>query len=237
MPFGPIGQIIGAAVMGGGQAAANYQSTRDTNRVNRSMMRETNEFNRQQAIQARDFADRQATNQMHFQQSETRAARKFAERMSSTALQRGVADAKAAGLHPSFLTGGASSPSVGAPSGAAGSGPAASGTSATMRAPQIQLPDLLSFGLSLKQLEIADRKATADILKSTSDKELNEVKKKLFQKGMPRALLEGRTSNIMEKMIDWMEKKFKQDAYQQPGSNRMIRQPDDGLPIGPGRRN
>ena len=69
-----------------------------------------------------------ANNQMKFQQS-----------MDNSKHQREVQDLKAAGLNPILSAGG----SPGVPSGA----------SATLQAPQIQMPDLMAYGISLKKLE------------------------------------------------------------------------------------
>ena len=73
-----------------------------------------------------------ANNQMNFQQA-----------MDKTKHQREVADLKAAGLNPTLSAGG----SPGVPSGA----------SATLQAPQIAMPDLLAYGVSLKQMEIKEK--------------------------------------------------------------------------------
>ena len=73
-----------------------------------------------------------ANNQMKFQQS-----------MDNSKHQREVQDLKAAGLNPILSAGG----SPGTPSGA----------SATLQAPKIELPDLMAYGVSLKQLEQKDK--------------------------------------------------------------------------------
>lgn len=139
---------------------------------------------------------------MRFERGEVEKARQFEERMSNTALQRGVSDAKAAGLHPSFLTGGASTPSSGH----------ASGSTPNLTAPNIQLPDLFAMGVSLKQLEQTDtalriqgEKAAADITKTLSDKDLNKMKEVLLQRGMPRAQLEGEASSVLSRIIDYIK--------------------------------
>lgn len=151
--------------------------------------------------------------QMEFQQRETDKARVFEENMANTAHQRQIKDLMAAGLNPNLAaTGGAPVPSVAAPSGSA----------ATLKAPEIILPDLMSFGISLKQLEQTDQRlaidkanSAANIAKTMSDTDLNKAKKILLQKGMLRAELEGQTSEVLTNIIKFLKK----SARQQPKLN------------------
>lgn len=151
------------------------------------------------------YAQSQA-NKQNIAQADKQMA--FQERMSSTAHQREVADLKAAGLHPNLSTHGAGSSSP-------------SGASANIAPQQIAMPDLMAYGVSLKQLELQEKElgikgslAAADISKKMSDTDLTKMKKILAQKGMVRAELEGETSTILHKAIKWL----KNSTLQQPGT-------------------
>ena len=138
-----------------------------------------------------------ANNQMKFQQS-----------MDNSKHQREVQDLKAAGLNPILSAGG----SPGTPSGA----------SATLQAPQIQMPDLMAYGISLKKLEQKDQElaiqkanSAAQIANTVSDTDLKKAQKILAQKGLIRATLEGEASQILSDMIKAVKKSVRQQP--QPG--------------------
>lgn len=124
----------------------------------------------------------------------------FQSQMSNTAHQREVADLKAAGLNPILSAGGNGSST---PTGAA----------PQLQAPKIEIPDFLSYGISIKQLDQADQRLAIDkansaatIAKTLTDAELNKAKKLLLQKGMIRAELEGEASDVMKNIIKFLKK-------------------------------
>lgn len=133
----------------------------------------------------------------------------FQKYMSNTSHQREVQDLQAAGLNPVLSAGGSGSST---PTGAA---------PALDALPTIQLPDLMAYGVSLKQLEQTDQRLAIDkqnsaagIAKSLSETELNKMKKVLLNKGMIRAELEGEASSVLRNII-----KFFKDSVRKPNLN------------------
>lgn len=119
---------------------------------------------------------------------EAQKNRDYQTEMSNTAHRREVADLQAAGLNPILSTHGTGSSTPG-------------GDSATLTAPQVQLPDLFSYGVSLKQLQQADKKLdqedtkiALDVLNSKSTREAQKYKTRKDRYG-----IEGMISDIFEK--------------------------------------
>lgn len=133
----------------------------------------------------------------------TREQMNFQNEMSSTAHQREVRDLQKAGLNP-ILSAGTSGSST--PSGAA----------STLVAPKIEMPDLMAYGVSLKQLDQAQQKinnetlstkANVDVANSTiKSNDLKNISEKLDQqlkqRGMPAAKLGQEASTILTNIID-----------------------------------
>lgn len=141
-----------------------------------------------QQQEANQRNDEQARRQMGFQQYN-----------ADTVHQREVADLKAAGLNPIL-------------SGTGGSGaPAPQGASATMNPPQINMPDFLSYGVSLRQLEQQQQKididaklADASIAKNLTDQQYTKMQTELSKRGMPRAVIEGEASELLRKGLRYL---------------------------------
>lgn len=154
------------------------------------------------ALLQNNWSKRAAQNQMDFQAN-----------MSNTAHQREVEDLKAAGLNPVLSAGGNGSSTP-------------TGAMANFQAPSIDLPQIFSLYNQSRALDQTDQRieidrnnSVANIAKTKSATELDKIKKVLYQKGMPRAMLEGEASKLLEKVLKSSHSSPSASPLQQPSLN------------------
>lgn len=131
--------------------------------------------------------------------------------MANSSHQREVQDLKLAGLNPILSAGGGGAAT---PNG----DPAQTG-----QMPAINLPDMLTYGVSMKQLEQASQKLDIDransaaaIAKNLTDQELTRAQTILAQKGMFKADMEGELFKQFGPMLKAIMKQTRQQV--QPGN-------------------
>lgn len=194
-----------------GSSLINASSQQGINAENIHMMRENRQWTNEETDEARRWDIEQ-----------TDKARAYETNLANTAYQRQTQDMIAAGLNPALASqggGGASTPSSPAPK--AGTPPAPGAPN--LVAPRIELPDLMSFGVSLKQLEQTDKRLKIEgansasmIAKNLSEEEVNKMEKILKQKGIFKANMEGKLNKMAERFIDYMSKESRQQINPTP---------------------
>lgn len=192
--FDSVGKIAGGIVSGGASIVSNI-------------------FDNQNAAHAQE-------NAQAFSSDQAAVNREFQERMSNTAHQREVKDLQAAGLNPILAAGGSGSSTPG------GSSPSG------VQAQTVSLPNVFSMYKDLTDLEQRQQlidtqkaKTMVDAHNSTrgtdSDLLTDEMKRRLMQKGMPRADLEGDAAKLLKNVRDFLKDSWKNNKPPSAAQERL----------------
>lgn len=166
-----------------------------------------------------NYVSTERTNRQNKDMSREQMA--WQERMSNTAHQREVKDLVKAGINPNLTAGGSGSSTP-------------TGSMPNLTAPQVDVPGLVSaMQLTLEKQKVDNdsqrvaidkESSAAQIAKNLSDKDLNKMKTILAQKGMPRAMLEGKAAEQMNKIIKLFENQKEQPKRTKPFEDEALSQ-------------